>query len=173
MPLVNHGAADGGQRRKDRQENLRVDRLQHSCLQLGKIGLPGVPFVRGAGVIRRPLLLNEGSGVQVLRRQHFAAACWRPSSAKQGRPAAPLRLHLGHLLSFSRVQEIELLDFAVRGSLPVELFDRRVRLFAAAFWVLASRYWPMAVRQSGEMESEVSIMASCDLGTPWHSGPGR
>src|SRR5258708_5742945 len=34
--------------------------------------------------------------------------------------------------------------------------------FAVAFIVLAARYWPIAVRQSGEIASEVSIMASCE-----------
>ena len=35
-------------------------------------------------------------------------------------------------------------------------------LLAVAFCVLAARYWPTAVKQSGEIESEASIMASSE-----------
>ena len=68
MTLVNHGAADGSQRRKNCNEYLGVDRFQHRVSESGKIGLPGVAFVRRTHVIGRTLLLNERGGIQVLCR---------------------------------------------------------------------------------------------------------
>ena len=73
-----------------------------------------------------------------------------------------LGLHLGHLLRFCRIEEIELLDFAVGAVAAVELAAQSSVLFAVAFCVRAARYWPTAVRQSGETESDISIMASCE-----------
>src|SRR6187402_3029751 len=67
MALVNRGAADGSQRRKDRKQYLGIDRFQHHVSKSRKIGLPGITLVRRAHVIGRALLLNKGSGVQVLR----------------------------------------------------------------------------------------------------------
>ena len=68
VALVNHGAADGRQRRKNCKQYLGVDRFQHHVSKSGKIGLPGVAFVRRAHVIGRALLLNERSCIQVLCR---------------------------------------------------------------------------------------------------------
>ena len=66
VTLVDHGAADGRQRRKDREQYLGVDRFQHRVSESGKIGLPGVAFVGRTHVIGRALLLNERGGIQVL-----------------------------------------------------------------------------------------------------------
>ncbi len=63
MTLVNHGAADGRQRRKDREQYLGVDRFRHRVSESGKIGLPGVAFVRRTHVVGRTLLLNKGGGI--------------------------------------------------------------------------------------------------------------
>ena len=57
----------GGQRRKNCNEYLGVDRFQHRVSKSRKIGLPGITLIRRAHVIGRALLLNKGSGVQVLR----------------------------------------------------------------------------------------------------------
>ena len=68
VTLVNHGAADGGQRRKNRKQYFGVDRFQHRVSGSRKIGLPGVAFVRRTDVVGRTLLLNKGGGIQVLCR---------------------------------------------------------------------------------------------------------
>ena len=68
VTLVNHGAADGGQRRKDCNEYFGVDRFQHRVSTSRKISLPGIAFIRRTHVIARALLLNKGGGVEVLCR---------------------------------------------------------------------------------------------------------
>ena len=69
-----------------------------------------------ADVVRRPLLLDEGCGIEVNHRRvpllHVGDSHLRGKSGLQG----SLRLHFGHLLCLGGIQEIQLLDFAICGT---------------------------------------------------------
>jgi hypothetical protein len=87
-------------------------------------------FIRGTRVVHGALLLNKGGGVQVHRcgvpTLHIGDRHLRSEAGLQD----TLRLHLGHLLRFCRVQEIELFNLAVRSTAAIKLLrgERAVRL---------------------------------------------
>ena len=88
---------------------------------LRDVGLPGVAFAGGTGVVCRALLLHCGGRVQVL------CCCVALLHVRDRRLRCEtdlhrsLRLHLGEFLRLRRVEKIELLHFAIRDGTGIEL----------------------------------------------------
>ena len=99
-----------------------------SCSRLGQIRLPSVALVRGARVVGRALLLHECSRVEVCRGSiptfHVGAGHLRGKTCLH----RALILHFGHLLGFSRVKQVELLNLAVGSAGAVKLVCCEARI---------------------------------------------
>jgi hypothetical protein len=105
----------GGQRRK----------VFSPSFNSWKIGLPGIAFISGAGIIGRAPLLNEDRSIEVFDSgiaPFHVGNGHLPGKAGMERS---LSLHLAQLLRFGCVQKIELLDFAVGAVRDVELIRKQ------------------------------------------------
>ena len=90
-------------------------------LGLGNIRVPGASFVRRAGVVDRPLLLNKRRGIDVLAGCVAALHVGDRHLTGEAYLQAALGLHLRHLLAFGRIEEIELLNLCIGSVGVVEL----------------------------------------------------
>ena len=112
--------------------------------------------IRRAYVIRRPLLLYEGRCVEV-----FDSGIPTPRLATvicEARQAwsVPCYCISANRCASAALRRLSGCTSLLVPSLPSNCCEMS-ELFAVAFWVLAARYWPRALRQSGETESAVSI----------------